>query len=72
MQKVYAQEKDTRTMKFEPAEVPSTCICSNTAAGSACGCGNELPLVTAGCEIEGERRFSRLVEGVFEDKVSLI
>ena len=57
-------------MKFEPAEVPSTCICPITAAGS--GCGNELPLVTAGCEIEGERIFSRLVEGVFEDKVFLI
>ena len=27
---------------------------------------------TAGCEIDGERRFSRLVERVFEDKVFLI
>jgi hypothetical protein len=36
------------------------------------GCGDELPLMAAGCEIEDERRFSRLIERDCEDEVPLI
>jgi hypothetical protein len=38
-------------------------FCPTTATGC---CVNELPSITAGCEIEGERKFSRLVERDFE------